>query len=318
MRGLLISTVLLAMPTVVMAQGFGPAATVNGVEISRMKVEAQVNQQVNARGLGSGGITQPGTYRKIQLEVIDQLIVQELLWQEAQRRDFVVSDADVDERLQELKSSFDTELAFLFKIKEGGFTEATYRENIREQRSAQRMVSDGIEPSIEITDEDVAEFYAANMERMTVPERVRARHILINLQAADDDGARALAQDKIEAIQKEIEAGANFAMLAMQQSEGPSANQGGDLGFFGHGQMVPAFEAVAFALQPGEISDIVETPFGFHIIRLEEREEGRVVPVEEASERIRPYLTQQRLEATVEKLIEELQAGAEIENAFAP
>ena len=315
-RFLLASIALLAASTAVFAQAFGPAATVNGVQISRMKVEAQVNHQVNARGMASGGITQPGTYQGIQQEVLEQLVVQELLWQEAQRREFIASDADVDEQLENMKSGFDNEQAFLFKIKEGGFTEATYRDDIRQQRSVRRMVSEGIASSIDISDEEIADFYGDNMERMTVPEQVRARHILIGLQE-DDDGARAAAQEKIAAAQQEIESGASFALVAMERSEGPSANQGGDLGFFERGQMVPAFEAVAFAMQPGEISDVVETRFGFHIIKLEERREGRVVPVEEASERIRPYLEQMQLQASVVNLIEELQASAEIENALA-
>ena len=315
-RKLLMSVGLLAASTMTLAQGFGPAATVNGVEISRMKVEAQVNHQVNSRGKGSGGITQPGTYKKIQQEVMDQLIVQELLWQEAQRRDFVVSDADVDAQLDKMKSGFDSEMAFSFKIKEGGFTEETYREDIRQQRSAQRMVSEGILPTIEISDAEIQEFYDANIDKMSVPEQVRARHILIALKS-DDDDARKAAQENIAAVQAEIEAGANFAVLAAERSEGPSSTNGGDLGFFGRGQMVPPFEEAVFALQPGEVSGVVETQFGFHIIKLEERREGHTVPVAEAAERIRPYLTQQQLQASVETLIEELRAGAEIENAFA-
>ena len=316
-RFVTIGIAVLAASTSVFAQTFGPAATINGVDISRTKVEAQANHQVNARGMGSGGITQPGTYRKIQQEVVDQLIVQELLWQEAQRREFSAGDAEVDEQLEKMKSGFDTEQAFSFKIKEGGYTEATYRDNIRQQRSVQRMVSEDIAAGIEISDEEVLEFYDANIDRMTMPEQIRVRHILINLPS-DDNDERAAATAKIAAVQKEIEGGASFALLAMERSEGPSANQGGDLGFFGRGKMVPAFEEAAFALQPGEISDVVETQFGFHIIKLEERQAGRVVPVEEATERIRPYLTQVQLQATVEKLIEELQASADIENAFAP
>ena len=311
----MISVGLLTASTMLLAQGFGPAATVNDVEISRMKVEAQVNHQVNSRGKGSGGITQPGTYKKIQQEVLDQLIVQELLWQEAQKRDFVVSDADVDAQLDKMKSGFESEMAFSFKIEEGGFTEATYREDIRQQRSAQRMVSEGILPTIEISDEEVQEFYDANIDKMRIPEQVRARHILIGLKP-DDEDARKVAEKKIAAVQQELEAGANFALLAVERSEGPSATQGGDLGFFGRGQMVLPFEEAAFALQPGEISDVVETQFGLHIIKVEERRDGRTVPVEEAAERIRPYLTQQELQTTVESLIEELRAAAEIENAF--
>ena len=146
---------LLGFAVAASAQMFGPAATVNGVEIPRSKLQSQVNHLINQRGMGSGGITQPGTFKGFQDEVLQQLIVQELLWQEAQRRSFVVSDEDVEQQLQKMKSGFDNEQAFLFKIKEGGFTEDTFRQDIREQRSAQRMVREGIEPNITITDEDI-------------------------------------------------------------------------------------------------------------------------------------------------------------------
>jgi peptidyl-prolyl cis-trans isomerase C len=239
-----------------------------------------------------------------------------LLWQEAQRREFVVTDEEVEQQLQKMKSGFDTEQAFHFKIKEGGFTEASFREDIRQQRSARRMVSEGIAPEISISDEDVETFYTENFDKMSSPEQVRARHILISPKSDDEAGKR-LAREKVAAIQKELEGGASFAVVAMENSEGPSATGGGDLGFFSRGQMVPAFEETVFALQPGEISDVVETRFGYHIIKLEERLDAQTVSVEEASERIRPYLTQQRLQEAVEKLVEDLRASAEIESALA-
>jgi len=315
-RKLLPALMLLGYVVTVNAQMFGPVATVNGVEISRSKLEAQVNHTINQRGMGSGGITQPGTYKTIQQEMLEQLIVQELLWQEAQRRDFVVNDEEVEQQLQKMKSGFDNDQAFLFKIKEGGFTEATFREDIRQQRSARRMVSEGIAPEISVSDADVETFYNENIDKMSSPEQLRARHILVSPKSDDEEGNQ-MAREKITALQKELDNGASFAVVAMENSEGPSANGGGDLGFFGRGQMVPAFEEAVFALQPGEVSDVVETRFGYHIIKLEERRDAQTVPVEEAAERIRPYLSQQRVLEAVEKLIEELRSSAEIESVLA-
>lgn len=311
-RKLLAAFVLLGSAAMASAQLFGPIATVNGVEISRSKVQAQVSFMINQRGMGSGGITQPGTYKTIQEEVLEQLIVQELLWQEAQRREFVVSGDDVEQQLQKMKSGFDSEMAFHFKIKEGGFTEVTYREEIRQQRSAQRMLQEGIVPDIAISDEDVKKFYNENIERLSSPEQVRARHILI-IPKSDDDGGKRLAREKLTAVQKLLKGGTSFALVAMENSEGSSAKGGGDLGFFGRGQMVPAFEEVAFALQPGEISDVVETQFGYHIIKVEEHREAQTVPVEEAADKIRDYLRQQRVRSEVETLLTELREEGEVE-----
>jgi peptidyl-prolyl cis-trans isomerase C len=311
-KKLLAAFLLLGPAAMVSAQSFGPVATVNGVEISRSKMQAQVSHRINQLGMGSGGITQPGTYKNIQEEVLEQLIVQELLWQEAQRREFVVSGEDVEQQLQKMKSGFDSEMAFHFKIKEGGFTEATYKEDIRQQRSAQRMLYEGIVPDIAISDEDVKKFYDENIDRMSSPEQVRARHILVVPKSDDDEGER-LAREKLAAAQKALADGTSFALVAIENSEGSSATGGGDLGFFGRGQMVPAFEAAVFALQPGEISDVVETKFGYHIIKLEERREAQTVSVGQAADRITDYLRQQRIQGEVEILLTELREEGEVE-----
>jgi peptidyl-prolyl cis-trans isomerase C len=298
-----------------MAQAYGPALTINDVEISRAKVSAQVDHMINQRGLNSGGITQPAVYEQLQQEVVERLITQELLWQEAQRRGVIASDADVDEQLDDMKSGFESEQAFLFQIKAGGFTEKAYREDIRQQRSVQQMIAGDLAQAVAVSDAEVQEFYDENIEQMTVPEAIRARHILVKL-AADDEAAREDAKDRIAAIQKELQDGADFVTLATERSDAPSAPQGGDLGYFGRGQMVMPFEDAAFALQPGETSNVVETQFGFHIIRVEERRDAQAVPVEEAAERISAFLTQGKLQSAVEDLVDELHASAVIENAL--
>lgn len=293
------------------AQGFGPAVTINGVDIQRFKVEKQVDHLINQRGLGSGGITHPSTYRQIQEEVVEQLIVQELLWQEAQHRGVVVDDDEVRAELDKMKASFDTEMAFQFRIKEGGFTEETFQENIRQQRSVQSMIANEITNSIVIDDAAIETFYAANMDKMGAEEQIRARHILIKVEG-DDDVAKAAALQKIAAIQQRLDAGESFALLAIEVSEGPSGSKGGDLGSFGRGQMVAAFEEAAFALQPGEVSGPVETQFGIHLIKLEERVAADTVQLETASPRIRDYLSQQKLYETVETLVAELRETGDV------
>jgi parvulin-like peptidyl-prolyl isomerase len=293
------------------AGSFGPAVTIDGENISREKLQAQVDHLINQRGLNSGGITQPAAYEQIQREVVDQLIVQELLWQEAKRRNFAVEDELVDERLQQLKSGFDSELAFRFKIQAGGFTEETYREDIKQQVSVQRMIAQSIAPHISIGDEEVENFYAANIDQMQQPVEVHARHLLIK-PAAGDAAAQAAAKDEIDKLLGEIRAGADFVELAIGRSQAPSAAQGGDLGFFGRGRMVESFERAAFALQPGELSDAVHTRFGYHLIKVEDRRGGETIPVEAVADKIRAYLTQQKLQTEVEALITTLRDAGDV------
>ena len=294
------------------AQLFGPAVTINGENISRDKLQAQVDHMINQRGLNSGGITQPAVFKQIQQEVVDQLIVQELLWQEAKRRNFIVEDEFVDTRLQEMKSGFDTEQAFQFKIQAGGFTEETYREDIRQQVSVQRMISEGIAPGISISDEEVEIFYEANMDQMQRPVAVHARHILIKPESAKPE-AQQVAKDEASEILAEIRAGADFVKLATERSQAPSAPQGGDLGYFGPGQMVEPFEKAAFVLQPGETSDVVHTQFGYHIIKVEDRRDSETLPVEAVADKIMAYLTQQKLQTEVETLVATLRQWGNVE-----
>lgn len=295
------------------AQVFGPAVTINGVDISRTMVQAQTDHLINQRGLGSGGLTQPSAYRGIRDEVVEQLIVQELLWQEAQRREFIVDDEVVDAAMAQIKSSFETEQAFVFRISAGGYTEQSFRENIRQQKSVQQMIAEDIAGRQVIDDVSVAAFYRDNIEQMSVPEQIRARHILIAFDAGDED-SRADAGRRIDDIARRADAGESFALLAAELSDGPSSAQGGDLGYFGRGQMVPAFEATAFELGVGEISGAVETPFGLHLIKLEDRVAASVVSLEEATPQIRAYLEQQALRETVAELIDDLRASGDIQN----
>lgn len=293
------------------AGSFGPAVTIAGESISREKLQAQVDHLINQRGLNSGGITQPAAYEQIQGEVVDQLIVQELLWQEAKRRNFTVEDELVDERLQQLKSGFDSERAFHFKIQAGGFTEETYREDIKRQVSVQRMIAQGIAPGISVGDQDVENFYTANIDQMRRPVEVHARHILIK-PASADAAAQEAAKNEIGEILAEIRAGADFVALATERSQAPSAPQGGDLGFFGRGRMVESFERVAFALEPGELSDVVQTRFGHHLIKVQDRRGGERLPLKAVADRIRAYLIQQKLQSEVEALVTTLRDEGDV------
>jgi peptidyl-prolyl cis-trans isomerase D len=141
---------------------------------------------------------------------------------------------------------------------------------------------------VQVTDGEVAEYYELNKEeRFTEPEQVRARHILVEVEAGASDERKAAARKKAEDLLAKVKAGRDFAALARTSSDDPgSAAQGGDLGLFAHGRMTPAFESAAFALAPGGVSDVVETPFGFHIIKVEEHRPGGLKPLESVRDEI--------------------------------
>ncbi|MBI9102765.1 MAG: peptidyl-prolyl cis-trans isomerase [Spirochaetales bacterium] len=165
---------------------------------------------------------------------------------------------------------------------------------------------------ITASDEDAQNYYDANPTAFLQPEQVRARHILLLLEAGADEARKAEVYARIEVILEKAKAGEDFAELAKEYSEGPSNVQGGDLGFFGRGAMVPPFDMAVFALEPGEISDIVETQFGYHIIKLEEKQEGSMSVFEDVAEQIKAYLAEDLIRAALEEHVAGLRESAEI------
>jgi len=141
------------------------------------------------------------------------------------------------------------------------------------------------------SDEAIAQYYQNNTSRYSVPERRQARHILIKTAATASAEEKAANRKKVEEIAAKIRAGEDFAALAKQFSEDSTASQGGDLGLFGRGQMVKPFEDATFAMKEGQVSDIVETPFGLHLIKLEKIEGGKVKGLDEVKKTIADQLT---------------------------
>jgi peptidyl-prolyl cis-trans isomerase D len=161
------------------------------------------------------------------------------------------------------------------------------------------------------TDEEVQAYYDEHLaDSFTQQHEVRARHILIKAPESADPQTRAEARKQIEELEKQVKAGADFEKLARERSQDEgSAKEGGDLGFFGKGRMVKPFEEAAFALSPGSVSEIVETPFGFHLIRVEEVREEREKPLSEVREEIVKALGDERAKAAAKAAAEADQAA---------
>lgn len=172
---------------------------------------------------------------------------------------------------------------------------------------------------INVTEDDINLYYKAHQEEFRTPEMVRARHILIKVDKSASNDDKAKARSKAEDILKKIKAGEDFAKLASEFSEDPgSKNNGGDLGFFPKGRMVPDFEKVAFSLKPGEVSDVVETPFGFHIIKVEEKKESIQEPLERVKDKVKEKVFADFRKAKVDEFVEKAMKDAGVELNLEP
>ena len=153
----------------------------------------------------------------------------------------------------------------------------------------------------DVRERAVRRYYERNIETYTTPPEVRARHILLRLPGDADDAAKAERRQQLQEVRERIVDGADFAEEAKEVSQDMTKEKGGDLGWFKPGEMVPAFESAAFGLQPGEMSDIVESPFGLHLIKVEERREGGQQPIEEVREEIVAILAEEMAQRELKK-----------------
>ena len=162
--------------------------------------------------------------------------------------------------------------------------------------------------SISVSDQAIADAYAKNASQYATPEMVRARHILILSNDKDTPEAQAKAKEKIDAVAKRIKGGEDFATVAREVSEDPgSAKNGGELGWFAHGQMVPEFDKAAYDLKDGQVSEPVKTSFGWHIIQTEEHKAAGQRPLEEVKDQIRQRLAQNEASGKVQEALEQVQ-----------
>lgn len=271
-------------------------ARVNGDAIDKSEFQKAV-RRVETQ---AGGTVPPAQRDRIYRDVLDQLVGYRLLAQEVAKRKLTIPDAAVDQRVAEMRQQFPTEEAFRQTLERQQATLDELRSNIRLQLSIDKMLEGELGPQISVTPEAIAEFYQKNPDKFQQAERVHASHILIAVPKGADATASAAARQKATEVLKEVKAGKDFAALAKQYSQDPgSAPNGGDLGFFQRGQMVAPFSDAAFGLKPGDTSDIVQTPFGFHIIKVLEKQPPSTVPLDTVRPQIASFLeNQQRLEQT--------------------
>jgi peptidyl-prolyl cis-trans isomerase C len=245
--------------------------------------------------------------------VLDELVTYTILRQEAKAQGVVVTDAEVDQRLQQLQMSSGGEDAFKKALKDQEMTLERLRADTRSQLAVGKLIDTQVASASAVTDVDAKDFYDKNPERFKQPEMVRASHILVRVDPTANEAAKKAAKAKIDAVLKRAKAGEDFAALAKENSDDGSAQMGGDLNYFPKEKMVPEFSTAAFQLKTGEISSVVTTEFGHHIIKLTDRKPGGVVPLDQVNDRIKQALTEQRKQERAEAFIAQLKQKSKVE-----
>jgi foldase protein PrsA len=259
--------------------GGGDIASVNGTKISRADFDHKLESSPAAR------------------QTLTQMVQQSLIDQYASTNKVNVSQADVDKKEADIKAKYPAG-QFEQILKQQGLTEADVQQILRQQLVLETAVA----PNVHVSDADVKAYFDKNHAVYDKPAQVRARHILV----ADEATAKT--------VLAKLKAGGDWTALAKQYSTDPSSkDKGGELGFFGRGQMVPAFQDAAFGAQVGQIVGPVKSPFGYHIIQVEEKKPATKATFASVKDQIRTQLTTQAQQQQVPIFLQQLRSTAKID-----
>ena len=312
---LLMLALLMLMAWAVQSQPAGDsgtdvAAKVNGVPITAQELNRSFQAQVQ---VPYATVQEDPRAKEVLRLILDNLIDRELLLQQAKSLKMAVSAQQVDTQLQQIVKRFPSPEAFEQALTAQNLSLDAVKKDVESQMLRQQLVKKEILDKVNVGAGDIRTFYDKNKDKYVEEEQVRARHILIRVppevNPADDTKLKGKADEALSRAKQ----GEDFAALATELSDDGSKANGGDLGFFPRGRMVAPFEEVAFALQPGQMSEIVRTQFGYHIIKVEEHKSGRALPFDEAKSQVKEDLTQQQTYERYQQYMAGLRGKAKVE-----
>ncbi len=292
------------------------AAVVDDSPILLSEVERRAGPEI--RRLAAEGTDEPEMSRRrweILRTTLQMLIDERLLAEQLKSANVTVSDDDLDKAVADVKrlNGISDDQQFAQALAHEGLTLESYRAALRRQLEKMKLINLRVRSQFKVTDAEIQDEYQREYIASGGEEEVRARHILVAVKKGAGNAEREQALDRAQALSQRARAGEDFAELARKYSEGPSAQDGGDLGWFKRGVMVPEFERAAFALPEGAVSDPVLTQFGYHVIEVTGRRRAAPPPLDKVKEQIRQKLTQQETERLTADYLKGLRKDASIQ-----
>ena len=254
-----------------------------------------------------------GQLSALQNQLLDNLVDRELLYQKAQEKNIQIRLRWVERALAEFKGRIGSASDFDSFLERTQMSEAQLRERLSKGLIVQRFLRREVARGIKVSEAEMQTFYRKNPEFFVRREQIRARHILIKVDPNTEYSSRGEALLRIQAIQAKLQAGASFGALALEYSEDADKERGGDLGIVERHQLTPAFAEAAFALQTGEISGIVETRFGYHLIQMVDRMPSSNMAYRNARTKIERTLRRNKEKTAADAYLEQLRAHSTIQ-----
>ena len=282
-------------------------ARVNGTEITR---SALLNRAAALKGQLPANQVGADFYHR----VLDDMVGGELLYQSVEKKGIAPTVEEIDTEIESQKGRFGGDVGLGKALEAQGLTLDDLRQELKKEIGIQKLIESEYVPAITVSSEEKRKFYDENSAQMQRPEQFRAAHILIVVEESAAPEVKEEARKKAGALRSLLDAGQDFGELARKNSDDPGSKEsGGELPWMSQGQTVPPFEAAALALEPGQTSPVVETQFGFHIIKLHEKRSAGVMPYEEVEGRIDEFLKRRGLQQKIEAEIETLKSQGKVE-----
>lgn len=241
--------------------------------------------------------------------LMDQLINSKLVISLAKKEKIEVNEDELSERINTIKSYYDSDEAFLQALNDKGTNLTEFEKELEEQMIAQKFVEKEVSSKIIITPGEIRDLYNKNRDQLVAPVRAKTRSITIRKVPGAAEGAD---RKRAEDVMSELEKGGNFAEIATKYSEGPYAASGGDMGYVLPGQTLEQIDRAIFSLEKGERSDIVESDMGYHIFLVEDVEVSRQLDLSEVSDYLREQLYMQKFQEELKKWLEKKRQNAYI------
>lgn len=288
------------------------AVTVNGKTIKESQIEEIIAPILQKNTQMEPAVLEQNR-KMIRESVLNQLIEETLLDEKIAQANIEVTEKEVIDQITEMAQPMSLE-DVKKKLIEDGRSFDELKNDIKQRLAYRKFIEAQSVGTINVTEADAKKYYDENPKQFQQPEEVRASHILVMLkpEGTDVNAAKAKAKEKIQGLLQKIKDGADLAELAKANSDCPSAKDGGDLNYFPRGMMTEPFEKAAFELEVGKISDIVETDYGYHIIKVTDHRQARVLSFEDAKVNIIEELTQQKKAEFANEYIESLKKEANI------
>jgi len=287
-------------------------ATVDGKEIKGSELERQLQalqgqlmRRVTPEQLGQ-------MMPRLQQQAVANLVNEKLLLAAAAKKNITISDAELGKAKEDVMKGAPPGQTLESALAQANLTMDEFTAQMRDGLTIRKLMEDVVSKA-EVSDADVKDFYDKNPDHFKKPETVSARHILIKVDDTTDEAKKAEARKKAETVRERLVKGEDFATVCAETSDDPgSKDNGGLYENFPRGQMVPPFEEAAFTQKAGEVGPLVETQFGFHIIKVEKHNEAGMADLTEVKDRVKGFLENRKKQEAAQAYLKELNDAAKI------